>query len=78
MTLSRLLAWEVVAVHLLTGALFAGALAILLAVSDVDGLWVWVPFSPLIAFAWLGWAYEGWVIWRGTADLRKGEMRDGK
>jgi len=53
MTLSRLLAWEVVAVHVLTGVLFAVALVILFAVTDLDDWRIWLSFIPLIVFAWL-------------------------
>lgn len=72
MTLSRLLAWEVVAAHLLTGVLFAAIQAILLASAGLEHWWVVLLVLPVAIFSWLGWAYEGWIIWRGTAGLRKG------
>jgi hypothetical protein len=56
-----------------TGALFLTVIGILLANTTLDLWWVVAIFAPLAVFSFLGWAYEGWIIVRGTADLRRGE-----
>ena len=72
MRLSRLLAWEVVLVHALTGVLFATALAVLALQIDTGHWWLAAALSPIVALSWLGWLYEAWIIWQGTAALRQG------
>jgi hypothetical protein len=76
MKLSRMLAWEVVLVHLLTGALFGALQIVLLANAGLEHWWVATLVFPVAVFSWLGWAYEGWIMWNGTADLRRNGEKD--
>ncbi len=77
MKLPRLLAWEVVLIHLLTGTLFTLVVGILLANAGLEQWWVIGLLTPLALFSWAGWTYEGWIIWKGTAELRRnGGIRD--
>jgi hypothetical protein len=70
MNLNRVLAWEIVGVHLLTGILLAASIVLVLLYMDPEKRWVMGALSPFIVFLWLGWAYEAWIIWRMSAEMR--------
>jgi len=71
--LTRLLAWEIVLVHALTGLLFAASIVLLLAFMDAGKRWVIGAMSPFIVFLWLGWGYEAWIILRMSREMRRRE-----
>lgn len=73
--LNRLLAWEIVLVHVLTGVLFAAAIVLVLIFMDADKRWVIGAMSPFIAFLWIGWAWQAQVIFRMSAEMRHREGR---
>ena len=53
MTLSRFLGWEIVAVHALTGVLFAIILIVLLANTGLEHWWVALLDLPVAIFSWV-------------------------
>jgi hypothetical protein len=69
--LNRLLAWEILAVHALTGVMFALSIILLLVFMDAEKRWFMGVLTPFIVFLWIGWAYEAWIIWRMSAEMRR-------
>lgn len=71
MNINRLLAWELIFIHALTGALFAMVNVLVLAHIGLSDWWVLALLTPLAVVSWAFWAYEAWIILRVTTDLRR-------
>ncbi|HEU4759845.1 MAG TPA: hypothetical protein VFT91_07670 [Dehalococcoidia bacterium] len=69
--LDRLLAWEIVAVHAVTGALYVASVVLVAVYIDDAKRWVLGALAPFIVFLWLGWMYEAWIILRMSSQMRR-------
>ena len=75
--LNRPLAWEILAVHAVTGALYVASVALVALYIDDAKRWVLGALAPFIVFLWLGWMYEAWIILRISSQMRgRGGERD--
>ena len=68
--LNAYLGWEIVAIHALTGVLFAAINALLLRALLPDHWAFAVALLPLAAFSWWGFFAEARYMLRVSRDLR--------
>ena len=69
--LRHYLAWEILAIHLLTGTLYA-LVNVMLALALVPDRWpVALAILPIMLFGWWGWAAEAEFVRRASRDLRR-------
>jgi hypothetical protein len=65
------LSWEMLAIHILTGALFA-VITVVFAVALIpDYWWVAIALIPVQLFGWWGWWAEARFVHRALRDLRR-------
>jgi hypothetical protein len=68
--LTRYVGWEIVAIHALTGMLFAVINAVLLRALVPEHWAVALALLPLAAFSWWGFCAEARYMIRASRDLR--------
>ncbi len=69
--LNRYLGFEILAIHLLTGALFAVINIVLFAVVMERNAWFVAALVPIAAFSWWGWRAEATFVARVSRELRR-------
>jgi hypothetical protein len=69
-SLNRYLSWEIIAIHALTGVLFAVIDALLVRVLLPQHWLVALTLVPVAAFSWWGFFAEARFVIRTSRDLR--------
>lgn len=68
--LTRYISWEMLAIHLVTGALFALVNVILVVALLPDLWWIVVALAPLQLFGAWGWWAEARFVGRVSREIR--------
>ena len=69
--LTRYLSFEMIAIHLLTGALFAVITGVVMVAVVRANVWFALALVPLAAFSWWGWWAEARFVVRASSEMRR-------
>ncbi len=70
-TVTQILAWDVVFVHLSSAALFIGLHVLIFINAGEHFWWVLAFLLPILTISLAGWGIEMQILLRGTAELRR-------